>query len=27
MFSEGVKTFAFPTRQHHGEHVRHCGEL
>jgi hypothetical protein len=27
MFSERVKTFALPTRQHHGEHVWHCREL
>jgi hypothetical protein len=27
MFGEGVKTFALPTGQHHGEHVRHWREL
>ena len=27
MFGEGLETFALPTRQHHGENVRHCGEL
>jgi hypothetical protein len=27
MFSEGLETFALPARQHHGEHVQHCGEL
>jgi hypothetical protein len=27
MFGEGLETFALPARQHHGEHVQHCGEL
>ena len=27
MFCEGMETFALPARQHHGEHVLHCGEL
>ncbi len=27
MFGEGLETFAFPARQHHGENVLHCGEL
>jgi hypothetical protein len=27
MFGEGMETFALPARQHHGEHVLHCGEL
>ena len=27
MFGEGLKTLALPARQHHGEHVQHCGQL